>query len=360
MNQTPGRMIAAAQAEPLLSLRDVTKIFVTGGDVEVHALRGLSLDIYPGEFVAIMGQSGSGKTTLMNLLGCLDKPSSGHYVFAGQDVAKLQRDDLAWLRREGFGFVFQSYNLIGTATATENVEIPAIYAGFSPAERHARAKALLTSLGLADRLTHRPNQLSGGQQQRVSIARALMNGGKVILADEPTGALDSKSGEDVMALLKDLAAQGHTVILITHDRNVAAHARRVIELRDGLVVSDSGPDPSRARFDVPAIRPDKAAGWSFGSLQEATRMAARALRANIFRTVLTLLGIIIGVGSVVAMMAIGEGAKQAVIQQIGSMGTNLLVVRPSFRNMRGYNGAIASLVPADADALAKLPNVGEV
>ncbi len=358
MNQTPGRIAAAAEALPLLSLRDVTKTFVTGGEVEVHALRGVSLDIYPGEFVAIMGQSGSGKTTLMNLLGCLDTPTGGDYIFAGQDVANLGRDELAWLRRKGFGFVFQSYNLIGTATATENVEIPAIYAGLSPAARRARAKALLSSLGLDDRLSHRPNQLSGGQQQRVSIARALTNGGQVILADEPTGALDSQSGEDVMALLKDLAAQGHTVILITHDRHVAAHARRIVELRDGLIVSDSGPDLSHRTFVAFGPNTDmESHRWSFGSLQEAACMALRALRANIFRTVLTLLGIIIGVGSVVAMMAIGEGAKQAVIQQIGSMGTNLLLIRPGGRNMRGYNGPVATLTPEDADAIAALPNV---
>jgi macrolide transport system ATP-binding/permease protein len=358
MNQTSGRFIAAAEAQPLLSLRNVSKTFTTGGGVEVHALRGVSLEIYPGEFVAIMGQSGSGKTTLMNLLGCLDKPTAGRYVFAGNDVANLGRDELAWLRREGFGFVFQSYNLIGTQTAAENVEVPAIYAGLSPEKRHQRAKALLTSLGLGDRLAHRPSQLSGGQQQRVSIARALMNGGQVILADEPTGALDSRSGEEVMALLKELAAQGHTVILITHDRNVAAHARRIIEIHDGEIVSDSGPDPARIASTAPVLTAEeRASGWSFGSLQEATRMAARALRANIFRTVLTLLGIIIGVGSVVSMMAIGEGAKQAVIQQIGSMGTNLLLIRPGGHNMRGYNGPVATLTPEDAEAIAALPNV---
>jgi macrolide transport system ATP-binding/permease protein len=358
VNQNAGRIAAAAEAVPLLSLRDVTKTFVTGGAVEVHALRGISLDIYPGEFVAIMGQSGSGKTTLMNLLGCLDKPTAGDYIFADLDVASLGRDELAWLRRKGFGFVFQSYNLIGTATATENVEIPAIYAGLSPAARRARAKALLSSLGLDDRLSHRPSQLSGGQQQRVSIARALMNGGHVILADEPTGALDSQSGEDVMALLKELAAQGHTVIVITHDRNVAAHARRIVELRDGLVVSDSGPDLSHRAFVASGPNTDiESRLWSLGSLHEAARMALRALRANIFRTILTLLGIIIGVGSVVAMMAIGEGAKQAVIQQIGSMGTNLLLIRPGGRNMRGYNGPVATLTPEDADAIAALPNV---
>ncbi len=351
--------LAAQAAAPLISLHDVHKTFTPGGgDVQVHALRGVTLDIYPGEFVALMGQSGSGKSTLMNIIGCLDRPSEGTYEFAGRDVSSLNSDSLAWLRREAFGFIFQSYNLINTAPATENVEIPAIYAGLSPAERHARATELLTQLGLGDRLSHRPNQLSGGQQQRVSIARALMNGGRIILADEPTGALDSKSGEEVMALLSDLAHKGHTVILITHDKNVAAHASRVIEIRDGVVVSDSGPDLADIHpIDLPPQDPAESSALSLSSLPEAMRMAIRALRMNLFRTLLTLLGIVIGVGSVVAMMAIGEGAKQAVVQQIGSMGTNLLVVRPSHRNMRGYSGAIATLVPEDADAIAEIPNV---
>jgi macrolide transport system ATP-binding/permease protein len=359
MSLSASPIAPARESRPLISLRGVTRTFVTGGDVEVHALRDVSLDIQAGEFVAIMGQSGSGKTTLMNILGCLDRPTGGRYRLAGRDVAELDRDELARLRREAFGFVFQSYNLIGTATATENVEIPAIYAGVSPAERHKRAEQLLTSLGLGERLNHRPNQLSGGQQQRVSIARALTNGGRIILADEPTGALDSKSGEELMALLEDLAGQGHTVILITHDRSVASHARRIIELRDGVIVSDSGPDlQHRASIDEARIAPSQAnSGALFAGLPEAVRMAGRALRANIFRTVLTLLGIVIGVGSVVSMMAIGEGAKQAVVQQIGSMGTNLLLVRPGGRNMRGYNGPVATLTPEDADAIAKLPNV---
>jgi macrolide transport system ATP-binding/permease protein len=360
VNTAPERFSDAVNVSPLISLRDVHKVFVTGGgEVEVHALRGVSLDIYPGEFVAILGQSGSGKTTLMNILGCLDKPTSGSYIFADHDVAALDRDELAWLRREAFGFVFQQYNLIGTATAAENVEIPAIYAGMSPDQRRRRAHDLLAALGLGDRLSHRPNQLSGGQQQRVSIARALTNGGHVILADEPTGALDSKSGEDVMALLEQLSDEGHTVIIITHDRAVAAHARRRIEMRDGAIISDTGSDPSRAaHITPPVIKPDAQSDLlSIAGLREATQLALRALRANIFRTVLTLLGIVIGVGSVVAMMAIGEGAKQAVIQQIGSMGTNLLVVRPYSRNTRGYNGAIATLTPEDAEAIAKVANV---
>ena len=358
MNKQADNFSAAREALPLLSLHDVTKTFVTGGgEVEVQALRGVSLDIYPGEFVAVMGQSGSGKTTLMNILGCLDKPTSGSYRFAGEDIAHFDSDGLARLRREEFGFIFQSYNLIGTVTAADNVEVPAIYAGLSPSERRKRADALLNSLGLGDRVSHRPNQLSGGQQQRVSIARALMNGGRIILADEPTGALDSKSGADVMALLSDLAARGHTIILITHDKTVASHARRIIEIRDGKIVSDSGPDLARVSVMPEGDHEGSTAAKTFAGLGEAMHMAMRALRANIFRTVLTLLGIMIGVGSVVAMMAIGEGAKQAVVEQIGSMGTNLLLVRPGGHNMRGYNGPIATLTPEDADAIAKLPYV---
>ncbi len=359
MNKPLEPVAPAIPVEPVISLRDVYKTFVTGGEVEVRALRGVSLDIYAGEFVAIMGQSGSGKTTLMNILGCLDRPTSGTYRFAGQDVARFDQDQLAARRREDFGFVFQSYNLIGTATAVENVEIPAVYAGVSLPERRRRAVALLDALGLGDRLTHRPNQLSGGQQQRVSIARALMNGGRIVLADEPTGALDSRSGEDVMALMSALAAQGHTVIIITHDRTVAAHAQRIIELRDGTVVSDTGPHiPGIVRLPPPELSAERGAAFLSG-LGEAAHMAIRALRTNIFRTALTLLGIMIGVGSVVAMMAIGEGAKEEVVKQIGSMGTNLLLIRPGGHNMRGYNGPIATMTPEDAEAVAALPDVSD-
>jgi macrolide transport system ATP-binding/permease protein len=227
-------------AVPLIELRKVSRTFVTDGGVEVRALREIDLTIYPGEFVAIMGQSGSGKSTLMNILGCLDRPSGGRYLFAGRDIQSFDADGLAWLRREAFGFVFQSYNLLPSETAKENVEVPGIYAGLSAAERGVRAESLLTTLGLGERLDHRPNQLSGGQQQRVSIARALMNGGRIILADEPTGALDSRSGVEVMALLETLARRGHTVILITHDGEVARHADRVVEFSDGRVIRDSG------------------------------------------------------------------------------------------------------------------------
>ena len=364
MNELALRTVQlAATTTPLIELTDICKTFITGGDVRVDALREVSLSIYPGEFVAIMGQSGSGKSTLMNVLGCLDRPTSGNYEFAGFDVSELDSDSLAWLRREAFGFVFQSYNLLPGATAEENVEIPAVYAGLSQKARRMRADQLLSTLGLAERLMHRPSQLSGGQQQRVSIARALMNGGQVILADEPTGALDSKSGTEVMALLKDLAAQGHTVILITHDANVAAHANRVIELKDGEIIRDSGngnPPTVTALAALPDMshlgqRTSRLA--MFQGFRESLQMALRALRANVFRTILTLLGIVIGVGSVVAMLAIGEGAKQQVIAQIGQMGTNLLTVRPQFRNARGYNGPIATLTPDDGIAIGAIPNV---
>jgi macrolide transport system ATP-binding/permease protein len=363
MNQVPHPSLAAAIAVPLIALDNIGKTYVTGGDIRVNALHNVSINIYPGEFVAFMGASGSGKSTLMNIVGCLDRPTQGSYHFAGHDVSKLDSDALAWLRREAFGFIFQSYNLLATSTAEENVEIPAVYAGLSPSERKQKADALLASLGLGDRLTHRPSQLSGGQQQRVCIARALINGGKIILADEPTGALDSKSGAEVMALLTDLANKGHTVILITHDAKVAAYANRVIEIHDGEVAKDTGKGPAAAGMTIPELDLAPLAGARiqtpiFAGVGESLRMALRALRANVFRTVLTLLGIVIGVSSVVAMLAIGEGAKDSLIAQIGQMGTNLLVVRPQIRNGRGYNGTIATLTAADAVEIAKLANVG--
>ncbi len=354
MNVQGFRLGTLKTAEPLIEIEHLGKTY--GGEVPVEVLKGVSLRIMPGEFVAIMGASGSGKSTLMNILGCLDRPSRGTYRFDGRDVSHLDRDELARLRRDDFGFVFQSYNLIPTATAIENVEVPAIYAGIEPATRHARATELLKTLGLEERMDHRPTQLSGGQQQRVSIARALMNGGRIILADEPTGALDSKSGAEVMALLSGLAARGHTVILITHDRDVAKHARRIIEIRDGEIVSDSGTDiEARAEPMTPAA----VASTSLADeASEAVKIAFRALKTNMFRTILTLLGIMIGVASVVAMLAVGEGAQEDVMKRIGSMGSNLLVVRPGAPNQRFAAGSsVRTLVPEDADALAQLPNV---
>ncbi|MDR0258458.1 MAG: ATP-binding cassette domain-containing protein, partial [Comamonas sp.] len=262
---------------PLIELRGIRKCYGGGGTgrPEVDVLHGIDLSIQAGEFVAIVGQSGSGKSTLMNLLGCLDRPSAGSYHFNGQDVAALDADALAWLRREAFGFVFQGYHLIATDSAQENVEMPAVYAGSARPARASRAQALLGRLGLADKRHLRPNQLSGGQQQRVSIARALMNGGRIILADEPTGALDSQSGAEVMALLHELADAGHTILLITHDRKVAAQARRVIEIRDGCIVSDSEPNsptaPSQAALPPPDMDEamQKSGTQPFADLREA-------------------------------------------------------------------------------------------
>ena len=341
---------------PLIALQGVRKAY-RNGDLEVEVLHGIDLSIHEGEFVAIMGASGSGKSTLMNILGCLDRPTSGSYLFMGQDVSGFSRDELARLRREEFGFVFQSYHLIATATAAENVEVPALYAGVEIEGRHARATELLSQLGLGDRLHHRPNQLSGGQQQRVPISRALMNGGRIILADEPTGALDSKSGAEVMKLLADLSRQGHTVILITHAMEVAEHADRVIEIRDGNILSDPGTADTGDRPAWAPRRPPSQERTRLADVAEAARMAWRALRANVFRAVLTLLGIVIGVGSVIAMMAIGDGAKHEVMQRISSMGSNLLLVRPGAPNQRGFSG-IATLVVADVRAIDReVPNV---
>ncbi|XAH26242.1 MacB family efflux pump subunit [Xylophilus sp. GW821-FHT01B05] len=348
---------------PLIALRGIRRRYGgSNGQPQVEVLRGIDLDIQQGEFVAVVGSSGSGKSTLMNLLGCLDRPSDGSYHFSGHDVAALGADELAWLRREAFGFVFQGYHLIATESARENVEVPAIYAGMPEHERATRAAALLGRLGLHDKLENRPNQLSGGQQQRVSIARALMNGGRIILADEPTGALDSKSGAEVMALLRELADAGHTVILITHDREVAAQARRVIEIRDGEIVGDSAQGAAIISGNtLPPLNVAHAAnagGASFSAdLREAARTAWRGMRMNRARTGLTLLGIVIGVASVIVMLAIGEGARQRVVEQMGSMGTAILYMGSSAPATGGPPGQIT---PEDLDAVAELPEIRRV
>ena len=225
------------QQQPLLEVSQLTREF-PAGEGTVQILKGIDLKIYPGELVAIIGQSGSGKSTLMNILGCLDKPTQGSYKVNGKETRKLEPDELAQLRREYFGFIFQRYHLLGDLSAAGNVEVPAIYAGADSTERHERAQKLLTDLGLGDKTQNRPSQLSGGQQQRVSIARALMNGGDVILADEPTGALDKHSGVEVMRILRELNAKGHTIILVTHDINVAKNATRIIEISDGQIIDD--------------------------------------------------------------------------------------------------------------------------
>lgn len=340
---------------PLLELKGIERHYQSG-DTVVRALDGVSLTIHHGEFVAIMGQSGSGKSTLMNIIGCLDNPTAGSYTVLGREASKLDGDELAALRRDTFGFIFQRYNLLATSTAQENVEIPAIYAGMSKGDRRKRSHELLSDLGLGDRGDHRPNQLSGGQQQRVAIARSMMNDPPVILADEPTGALDSKSGQDVMALLKNLSDQGRTIILITHDEHVASHARRIIRIQDGKILSDTTSEAKTAPAPVKEI---KTGHVSAGEWFETVTTALRALRVNLFRTILTLLGIIIGVAAVITMLAVGNGSKEKVLGQISAMGVDLLSVRPGAPGVRS-SGDNASLSLDDAAAIAELDNIAAV
>ena len=355
-------------AEPLLALRGVSRSFPAGED-SVTVLRDVDLDIGAGEMVAIVGPSGSGKSTLMNLLGCLDQPSTGSYRIAGQDTRTLDDDQLARLRREHFGFVFQRYHLLGDLDAQDNVAMPAVYAGTPPAARAARARALLERLGLPHRIGYRPAQLSGGQQQRVSIARALMNGGQVILADEPTGALDSASGEEVLGILEALNAAGHTVILVTHDMQVAAHARRVVEISDGRIVADRRAAPpaaaAPARIEagaaaLPAAGAGRHGAAAWPRLAEAGRMAAIAMRAHKLRTLLTMLGIIIGIASVVSVVALGEGSRQRILQDISAIGTNTIEVYPGAGFGDERAARVQTLNTRDADALAGQPFVASV
>ena len=411
-------------APVLIELSEVRKRFGGHDGVpELEILHGIDLRIRAGEYVAIVGASGSGKTTLMNILGCLDRPSSGEYLFQGEAVSGLDDDALAALRREVFGFVFQGYHLIGTSSALDNVAMPARYAGVGERTRHERAAALLSRLGLADRLQYLPHQLSGGQQQRVSIARALVNGGQVILADEPTGALDSTSGEQVMQQLDELAAAGHTLILITHDPAVAARAQRIISMADGRIVGDAtAPVDGKARplpatdrsvaddslpvrhadapvrkdgrpcaeapAEVPADAPTEApadlsdlpplrgrggepapAGHPaqdlpvlrgrgrlplLADLPEILRSAWRVMRLNRLRTGLTLLGIIIGVASVIVMLAVGQGSQEKVLAEMQTFGLRTIYI---FREWLSDTQQARPLSMADVAAVQQVPNV---
>ncbi|MDO5705128.1 MAG: MacB family efflux pump subunit [Paracoccus sp. (in: a-proteobacteria)] len=341
-------MTAAGDA-PLISVRGISRSFPAGED-RITVLADVDLDIWPGEFVAIMGASGSGKSTLMNILGCLDRATTGSYRFAGRDVGTLDPDEQARLRREHFGFIFQRYQLLGDLDAIGNTEVPAIYAGESRAARRRRATDLLNRLGLGERLDHRPGQLSGGQQQRVSIARALMNGGEVILADEPTGALDSKSSAEMIRLLEDLNRDGHTIIMVTHDPKVAAHARRTIEISDGRIIADSG----RVTTGAPPVAPRReTTGFSaLTRLREAFGMGAAALMAHRMRSFLTMLGIIIGIASVVLVVGLGTGTQEKVLQDISSLGTNTITIRAGSGFGSRDAARIETLVPSDAGAIA--------
>ena len=347
---------------PVILLRGLQKTYATDAG-EVHAVRGVDLEVKAGDFVAIMGSSGSGKSTMMNILGCLDQASSGTYLLDGVDTSHLDSDELAELRNRKLGFVFQGFNLLSRTTAAENVELPLIYSSrrLSPDERAEGAEAELERVGLGERLDHHPNELSGGQQQRVAIARSLVNQPALLLADEPTGNLDSATSEEIMRLFKSLNEGGITIIMVTHEPDVAAHARRIVVMKDGLIRSDERRLPE-ATNRPPA--PDKAKGTFFGGIYLALNIlstSGRALLRNKLRTVLTALGIIIGVGAVIAMVAIGRGASAMVENQIRSMGDNLLLVFSgqvfSGGVYRGFGGA-GTLTVEDSEAIAnQIPGV---
>ena len=406
---------------PVIEVEDLTKVYDLG-EQKVEALKGVSLRIFPGEIVALMGPSGSGKSTLMNLLGCLDRPTSGRYRLNGKEVASLSSDEMAALRNHEIGFVFQNYNLLARTTSVENAELPALYNGSRTGEGRRKAREMLELVGLGDREAHRPTQLSGGQQQRVAIARALLNDPRIILADEPTGNLDTRTGAEIIELFKTLNREkGITVVFVTHDPEVASHGQRILHFKDGLVekeevkggadsaVPAAGPSPE-VDGNAAAITADGAgntgdtandtarttndvvnngnAGGNSGNananngnangsngngngrrslradVRANVRIALRAIRVNKLRSALTMLGVIIGVGAVIAMVAIGEGAKARVAKQMERLGSNRLTVYAGAvtRGGRRLGGArITTLTEADAQAiLTEVPGVTRV
>ncbi|WP_421167526.1 MacB family efflux pump subunit [Aeromonas dhakensis] len=346
--------------EPLLQLSGIRRHF-GDGERRVEVLKGIDLTIARGEMVAIVGASGSGKSTLLNILGCLDQPSEGDYRVAGRETSRLTADALATLRREHFGFIFQRYHLLGDLSARDNVALPALYAGLAGDARKARAESLLQRLGLGSRLDYKPSQLSGGQQQRVSIARALINGGQVILADEPTGALDSQSGAEVLGILNGLHREGHTLVIVTHDMAIAEQAERIIELKDGEVVADRRRESAQPLpAHIGSRAGEGARGGLAGRLGAAFKMALLAMQAQRMRTFLTMLGIIIGIAAVVSVVALGRGSQQQVLANINAMGTSTLEIFPGsgFGDRRA--DAVQTLRVEDAEALAGLGYVHSV
>ncbi|MDD2702820.1 MAG: ABC transporter permease, partial [Candidatus Omnitrophica bacterium] len=345
----------------MLELKNVSKIYHMGA-VAVNALQDVSLTVAPGEFVAIMGASGSGKSTLMHLLGLLDRPDSGEYYLGGKKIHELSDEEVSAVRNRLVGFVFQQFHLLPRMTALENASLPLIYAG----KRHLKEKARqrIMEVGLEDRTNHRPNELSGGQQQRVAIARSLVNDPLILMADEPTGNLDSKSKEEIIAILKDLNNTGKTIIMVTHEKEVAAHARRVITMRDGRIISDEKGDvpgnPSEENradkiVEVVLSRSERMARET--KFFDYLRQAAGAMVSHKMRSFLSILGILIGVAAVIAMLALGQGAKVSIEQQLASLGSNLLVVRPGSSRLHGVSmqsGTVTRFTLQDAAAIAKL------
>ncbi len=336
----------------VVRLEDVHKTYRTG-EVDVHAVRGVSLEIARGEFVAFMGSSGSGKSTLMNLLGCLDRPTRGRYLLDGFDVSGLDRDQLADIRNRKLGFVFQSFNLLPRTSALENVELPLLYGEhrLTNAELGEKARKVLATVGLSGREDHHPSQLSGGQQQRVAIARALINDPEVVLADEPTGNLDSRTSLEIMDIFQKLNERGITIVMVTHETDIAAFAKRNIVMRDGTVQTDQ---PSRTTPDCG--KRNEEFGDQEMKFESTFKIAFRALRRNKLRSVLTALGIIIGVGAVIAMVSIGNGAKAQVEQQIASLGENVILIFSGSVTSSGIRtgwGSAGTLKIEDAEAIRR-------
>lgn len=349
---------ADANDNPLIQLKGIYRHFTSGAE-SVAVLKNISLSIHSGEMVAIIGASGSGKSTLMNIIGCLDKPTQGEMSIHHISTRQASCEQLAQLRSQYIGFIFQRYHLMPYLTATENVVIPALYTAMTATERHERAVYLLRRLGLGQHLLHKPAQLSGGQQQRVSIARALMNGAGIILADEPTGALDRSSGQELMGILHGLHQSGHTIIIVTHDRNIANQAQRIIEISDGEIIADrthEAIDTSAIQAALPAPVATGRPHWWL-SVREAIKMAWRALLGHRIRAFLSMLGIIIGISSVVSSMAVGEGARQEILNEISQLGTSNLDIRPGLGWDKLRPDFERALSQADIELLSQQPYV---
>ena len=348
--------------DDLIVVENLTKTYETG-KVEVPALKGVSLHLAKGDFVAVMGPSGSGKSTFLNLLGCLDHPTSGRYVLNGTDVSTMTDDQLAAIRNQYIGFVFQGFNLLPRTTAKNNIELPLIYSG--DGKGAVQSLTLLDAVGLPNRWHHTPNELSGGEQQRVAIARALVNSPALILADEPTGNLDSMMSREIMDIFHSLNNAGITILMVTHEEDIAAHAKRLIRFKDGKVISDepvrrptplagSGLDVDKLRLSRPAATARRKSVFNPRELWENIRSAARSLWQNRMRAILTVLGILIGVGAVIAMVSVGQGATVGVQKSIEGLGSNLLTIMPGSTNVGGARqgfGSSATLTAADADAI---------
>ena len=351
----------------MIELKNITRTYKTG-KIGVQALRSVSLKIAPGEFVAIIGPSGSGKSTLLHILGFLDKPDSGSYYLGRREISKLTNNELAVLRNRLAGFVFQQFHLLPRITALENVELPLIYAGKHQLKEKAHQK--IEDVALTERTFHRPNELSGGEQQRLAIARCLVNEPSIILADEPTGNLDSKSGEEIISILENLNRKGKTIIMVTHEKEIADHAKRTIHMRDGEIISDergktnAGEHSSEPNgISIDDILDDSRSVVRKTEFVEHLRQAVHSIVSHRMRSILSMLGILIGVAAVVTMLALGQGARESISQRLASLGSNLLTVRPGSRRLHGVAleaGTVTRLTLQDAEAIAKLPPVKDV